>query len=202
MAHHELKLNSNAIDVAFSKSNSRFAVLMKDHFSVFLWPIKNKLVQPPVLESSHQLPEAPESRPRQIAFLNENEVYILRDNGPNNTQIECTALETRSTKIVHKSGESEQLYSIFTAVGHVGLWFSHTLHPGMIISYSSITSSSSHKSEITAWNESAAINIYWAKAVQIPDEKVCLNHSRLSRSFLTFIVPLNHLIPLRSAVCK
>lgn len=205
MAHHELKLNSNAIDVAFSKSNSRFAVLMKDHFSVFLWPIKNKLVQPPVLESSHQLPEAPESRPRQIAFLNENEVYILRDNGPNNTQIECTALETRSTKIVHKSGESEQLYSIFTAVGHVGLWFSHTLHPGMIISYSSITSSSSHKSEITAWNESAAINTYWAKAVQIPDEKYLLitlspsgalyaNKRLLAKNCTSFLVTPVHLL--------
>lgn len=172
MAHNELALDSNVIDVAFSKSGSRIAVLMRNRFSVFAWSLKNRPVPSPILESSYPLSDAPESRPRQIAFLNENEVYVLRDIGPNNTQIERTMLDTRSTNVVHQTVESELLYSIFPAVGHEELWFSHTLQPGMIISYSSAVPVSADSFEVADWAESPAVDTYWAKPVKISGDEV------------------------------
>lgn len=172
MAHSELELDSNIVDVAFSKSNARLAVLMKDRFSVFLWSTKNRPVPAPILESSYPLPEIPESRPRQISLLNENEVYILKDSGPNNTQIERTTLDTRVTNVVYQSKESEQLYSILPSVGHEELWFSHTLQPGEIISYASATPAAADELSTATWDESPAVDTYYAKAVRISDDEV------------------------------
>ena len=74
MAHNELALESNAIDVAFSKSGSRIAVLMNNKLSIYLWSLKSRPVPIPIIESSYPLSDDPASRPRQIAFLDENEV--------------------------------------------------------------------------------------------------------------------------------
>ena len=38
MAHNELSLDSNAIDVAFSKSGTRIAVLMNNSFAIYIGP--------------------------------------------------------------------------------------------------------------------------------------------------------------------
>ena len=172
MAHNELELDSNIIDVSFSKSNSRLAILMKDSFSVFRWSTKTRPVPLPILESTYPLPNGAESRPRQIAFLNENEVYILRDQRPNKARIERTILDKNLTDVTYESTEFEQLYSIFSTLGHEELYMSHTVHPGNTISYSSIAPSPAGGFEITAWDKSPTANTYWAGVVRISDEKV------------------------------
>ncbi|GMG26980.1 unnamed protein product [Aspergillus oryzae] len=139
MAHNELILDSNVIDVAFSKSGTRTAVLTKDCFSIFMWSLKTRPVAAPILESSYPLSDALDSRPRQLAFINENEVYILKSRGPNNANIERTTLETRTTKIAYQAGESEQLVSIFPSLNHEALWISHISQYGQPIAYSTIS---------------------------------------------------------------
>lgn len=182
MAHNELTMDSNIIDVSFSKSGTRIAVLMHDHFSVFLWSLKGWPVVAPILESSYPLSDAPESRPRQIAFLQENEVYILKNTGPDNTQVERTALETRLTKIAHQAANSDPLISIFPALDHEGLWFSHVTQRGKPISYSSITPQSHDEFAITSCTQSPKADTYWAEVVQISDDEVSrLNVSLPSR---------------------
>lgn len=172
MAHNELTLDSNAVDVAFSKSGTRIAVLMNDHFSVFLWSLKSRPVPVPILESSYPLSYENDSRPRQIAFINDNEVYILRSRGPNNTCIERTALETRGTKVAYETADSEQVFSIFANLGQETLWFSHSRQPGQPIAYSHITMPSSDGFQITPWTESPPVDTYWAKTVQVSDDEV------------------------------
>lgn len=172
MAHNELTLDSNAVDVAFSKSGTRIAVLMNDHFSVFLWSLKSRPVPVPILESSYPLSYEKDSRPRQIAFINDNEVYILRSRGPNNTCIERTALETRGTKVAYETADSEQVFSIFANLGQETLWFSHSRQPGQPIAYSHITMPSSDGFQITPWTESPPVDTYWAKTVQVSDDEV------------------------------
>lgn len=172
MAHNELGLDSNAIDVAFSKTGTRIAVLMHDRFCVFLWSLKTRPVPVPILESSYPLSDDKDSRPRQITFINDNEVYVLRSRGPNNTCIERTTLETRETKVVYESADSEQLVSMFASLGHEALWFSHTPKPGQSVAYSYLTMPSSDDSQITLWSESPAAETYWAKTAQISDDEV------------------------------
>jgi elongator complex protein 1 len=183
MAHNELTMDSNIIDVAFSKSGTRIAVLMNDHFSVFLWSLKGRPVVAPILESSYPLSDAPDSRPRQIAFLQENEVYILKNSGPDDTQIERTTLETRVTKIAHQAAASEHLFSIFPALDHESLWFSHVSQPGKLISYSSITPQSHDEFAVTSCTQSPKADTYWADVVPISDDEVSrLNVHCLRRS--------------------
>jgi elongator complex protein 1 len=172
MAHNELALDSNIVDVAFSKSGTRIAILMKDHFSVFLWSLKTRPVASPIFESSYPLSDASDSRPRQIAFINENEVYILKSNGPNNTTIERTALETRTTKIAYQAADSEQLVSLLPALNHEALWASHINKHGQPVSYFAVTMPSTYEFEAVPYTQSPSADTYWAKAVQLSEDEV------------------------------
>lgn len=172
MAHNELTLDSNVIDVAFSNSGTRIAVLMDDSFSVFLWSLKNRPVAVPILESSYPLSDARDSRPRQIAFLNDNAVYVLKDNGPNSSHIERTLLETRTTQVVYQATESEQLFSIFSGIGHQALWFSHARQPTLPNTYSSLSSSLTNDFDIVPWTECPKIETHCARAVSISEDEV------------------------------
>ncbi|OOF97813.1 hypothetical protein ASPCADRAFT_141486 [Aspergillus carbonarius ITEM 5010] len=205
MAHNELSLDSNIVDVAFSKSGTRIAILMKDCFSIFLWSLKSRPVVSPILESSYPLSETPNSRPRQIAFANEHEVYILKDNGPNNTNIERTALETRSTQIAYQAADSEQILSIFTSLGRDSLWLSHVKAPNQPISYSYISMPSSGEFQVVPWLESPTVDTYWAKAVQVSeDENVLVSLARsgalyankrlLAKNCTSFLVTQAHIL--------
>lgn len=202
MAHNELPMDSNIIDVAFSKSGTRIAVLMNDHFSVFLWSLKSRPVAAPILESSYPLSDAPDSRPRQIAFLQENEVYIHKNGGPGDTRIERTTLETRITKIAHQAADSEQLYSIFPALDHESLWFSHVSQPGKPISYSSITPQSHDEFAVTSCTQSPKADTYWADVVQISDDEVSRLNGPLTSAFLTLAAYFGDHDTVRGLVCK
>ncbi|KAL3481619.1 IKI3 family-domain-containing protein, partial [Aspergillus californicus] len=205
MAHNELGLDSNAIDVAFSKSGTRIAVLMDDHFSVYLWPLKSRPVPVPILESSYPLAEVPDSRPRQIAFINENEIFILKNRGPNNTCIERTTLETRETRVAYDAADSEQLMSIFTSLGHEALWFSHVPQHGQSITYSSIAMPSADETQVTPWDQSPTVDTYWAKTVRISDDEDVLislsrtgglfaNKTLLAKNCTSFLVTSSHVL--------
>lgn len=172
MAHNELPLDSNVIDVAFSTSGTRIAVLMEKSFSVFLWSLKSCPVPVPILESSYPLSDSPSRRPRQIAFINENEVYVLKDSGPNTDHIERTTLETRESRIVYRAADAEQISSIFPGIGHQALWFSHASQPGRPVTYSSIDSIPEEDINVAAWAESPNVDTRWARAVSISDDEV------------------------------
>lgn len=202
MGHNELTLDSNVIDVAFSKSGTRIAVLMNDCFSVFLWSLKTRPVVSPILESSYPLSDAPDSRPRQIAFLQENEVYLLKNNGPNNMQVERTALETRATKIAHHAADSEQLFSIFPALDHETLWFSHAAQPGKPVSYSSIAPRSLDEFEITSCTQSPKTDTYWAQVVPISDDEVLLLNVSFYFGLLTLAAYIGDYDKDRGFICK
>jgi elongator complex protein 1 len=201
MAHNELALESNAIDVAFSKSGTRIAVLMDNRFSIFLWSLKSRPVPGPILESSYPLSDDTASRPRQIAFLNDNEVYVLKDTGPRSSQIERTNLETRATELVYQAADSEQLASIFAGIGHQALWLSHTPQPTRPIIYSSIEVST-ESVDISPWAESPNVDSHWARAVSISDHEVRSCLFAIVNYLLTIIAGSYHDDKNRWFVCK
>ncbi|KAJ5938769.1 hypothetical protein N7466_001903 [Penicillium verhagenii] len=204
MAHNELKLDSNVIDVAFSKSGTRIAVLMESSFSIFLWSLKSRPVPMPILESSYPLSDAIDSRPRQIAFVDDNEVYVLKDSAPNTSHIEQTSLETRESRIVYQASDSEQLSSIFAGIGHRALWISHARQPGHAVTYSSIDLIEGD--EITTpWAEGPTIDTHWAGAVSISEtERILITMTRtgglyankrvLAKNCTSFLLTPSHLL--------
>ncbi|RHZ73514.1 hypothetical protein CDV55_109099 [Aspergillus turcosus] len=205
MAHNDVPVDSNIVDVAFSKSGTRIAVLMRDCFSIYMWSLKSRPVPSPILESSHPLPDTVDNRPRQIAFLNENEVYILRNSGPNSARIERTTLETRSTTTVYHATDSEQLLTIFTALRHEALWFSHARQPGRPIAYSILKAFSEDDVVVDSWDQSPAVDTHWARAVHLPDdERILISLSRtgalyansqlLAKNCTSFLVTQAHVL--------
>ncbi|GLI77620.1 putative elongator complex protein 1 [Penicillium ochrochloron] len=205
MAHNELQLDSNVIDVAFSKSGTRMAVLMDKRFSIFLWSLKSRPVPVPIMESSYPLPDSPYSRPRQIVFLNETEVYILKDSAPGISHIERTTLETRETQVSYQAKAFEELYSIFAGVGHSALWISHAQQPGLPASYSTIDFVTGGEVEATLWSESPTVETHWARAVSISDdERILITLTRtgtlyadkrvLAKNCTSFLVTPSHLL--------
>ncbi|OJK03766.1 hypothetical protein ASPACDRAFT_1863344 [Aspergillus aculeatus ATCC 16872] len=205
MAHNELTLDSNIIDVAFSKSGTRIAILENDRFSVFIWALKTRPVPVPILESSYPLSDTPNSRPRQIAFINETEVYVLKSSGPNNTCIERTTLKTRETKVAYQAADSEQIMSMFASLGHELLWFSHNLGPNHPITYSYISIPSPNQFEVMPWSQSPSAETYWAQAVQISEDETLLismtksgamyaNKTLLAKNCTSFLLTQAHIV--------
>ncbi|KAJ5665766.1 uncharacterized protein N7477_008214 [Penicillium maclennaniae] len=200
MAHNDLPLDSNIIDVAFSKSGARIAVLTEKSFSVFLWSLKSRPVPMPILESSYPLSDAPAMRPRQIAFVGETEVYVLKDSGPNTDHIERTTLETRESRVVYQSVEPEQISFIFAGIGHQSLWFAHASQHGRPVSYSSIGIIEGEQVNIAPWLEGPIVDTNWARAVSISEEERVLismtrtgtlyaNNRVLAKNCTSFLVP-------------
>jgi elongator complex protein 1 len=178
MAQCEVTLDSNIVDVSFSLSGSRIAVLTKSDFSVFTWSLKGRPVPCPVLESSHPLPEATGSRPRQILFLRENEVYILINRKPGQCQIQCTALTTLTTEIVYQTTPVEHIHSIFSSLGHEMLWLSHTHQPGNSISCSTIVPRSEDEFFTVGRSDGFTVDPFWAEAIQqANDDEVTFQQS-------------------------
>ncbi|KAJ5655438.1 hypothetical protein N7507_007388 [Penicillium longicatenatum] len=204
MAHNELKLDSNVVDVAFSKSGNRIAVLMQSSFAIFLWSLKSRPVPMPILESSYPLSDTADSRPRQIAFVDDNEVYVLKDIAPNTSHIEQTSLETRETRVVYQASDSEQLSSMFAGIGHRALWFSHARQPSHPVTYSSIELIEGGE-VVTPWVECPNVDTHWAKAVSISDtERILITMTRtgglyankrvLAKNCTSFLVTPSHLL--------
>ncbi len=82
MALHELALDQNAIDVAFSQSNTRLAVLHETSISVFDWDIESKVPKPPSLQFTIKTVLTPGTYNRQICFYGESDVLTLGSEHP------------------------------------------------------------------------------------------------------------------------
>jgi elongator complex protein 1 len=156
-------MDSNIIDASFSRSGSRIAVLTRTNFFVFSWSLKERPVPAPLLESSHPLSEASFSRPRQITFLQDNEIIVLNHVNPHQRQIERTKLETRITETIYCATTNVQLYSIFPNITHDTLWLASRSNRGPTI-YSTVAINESNNLQVTTWNDGPAVETHWAEA--------------------------------------
>lgn len=172
MAHNELAVESNIIDVAFSKSGAKIAILMRDSISIYSWQVKRRPVASPHLEITFPMLEPLRFRPTQIAFLGEENVFVLRNSRAGQGHIEITNLETTSTAVFYEAAETEQLLSIFTDTGHERIWFSHALQTRLPVKYSSIERLSGVDFQINAWEDGPEVDTFWATAVRNSEDKV------------------------------
>lgn len=170
MAHCEINVDSNIVDVAFSHSGARIAVLTTDSFSIFSWSMKTRPVPSPLLESSHPLPQTPNSRPRQIAFLHDSEVFVLIHNGPD-CRIERMRLDTRESSVPYVISAEEQIQSIFPNIQHDKLWISKSsLKPkGTTYLQGGLHA---EELEISAFDTAPTVEAQWASSTCISDDQV------------------------------
>ncbi|KAH8697212.1 putative killer toxin sensitivity protein [Talaromyces proteolyticus] len=205
MAYCEINVDSNIVDVAFSRSGARIAVLTNNNFSIFAWPVKSKPIPAPLLESSYPLSEASGFRPRQIAFLGERDVYILSHHGPFDRCIERTTLETRETTVSYLASEEEHIHSIFSSLERDKLWFSKSSNKSRVMSYSKVMPENGHVLEITPFDDIPTVDTYWAASSSISGDQEILvsltrtgalyaNHRLLAKNCTSFITSPAHII--------
>lgn len=171
MAHCEVNVDSNIVDVAFSHSGARIAILTQDSLSVFAWSVKTRPLPAPLLESSHPLSQTPGYLPRQVAFLGESEVYVLSHFGPSECRIERTMLETRETTLAYTTSEGERIHSIFSNLEHDSLWFSKSSETSRATTYSNLTLVDGNSLEMP-FEKSPSVDTHWASSIRISGDQV------------------------------
>ncbi|ODH23951.1 hypothetical protein ACO22_05347 [Paracoccidioides brasiliensis] len=204
MAAYDISLESNAIDVAFSKSSSQFAVLTMTGIYLYAWNLKAVPTADPELKAIYPLLNA-SSRPRRIAFLEENELYVLNQRGYSQQDIEKTLVNMQETTTVYQSKDANMLSSIFPNTLQNSLWIcqeGRTRKPGLYFKLSS-EGPSGLLEEIL--HESPTQETCWANAIQLPDGQDILlsisksgalyaNKRLLAKNCTSFIITRAHLI--------
>jgi elongator complex protein 1 len=172
MAHCEISVDSNIVDIAFSRAGTRIAVLTTDNFFIFSWSLKSKPVPTPVLESSYPLPQDSNSRPRQIAFLGDNEVFVIIHHDPFDRRIERTRLDTRETTVSYTASAEEHIQNIFLSIKHEKLWVSKSSEKAKGTTYLAGVPSP-EKLELSPFDHAPLLDTHWAASTGISDDQVC-----------------------------
>ncbi|EGC42114.1 elongator complex protein [Histoplasma capsulatum var. duboisii H88] len=204
MAACDIPLESNAVDIAFSKSSAQFAVLTMGGIYLYNWDIKAvPLADPefqafcPILTSS--------SRPRRIAFLEENEVYVLTQHGCSQGNIERTDIDSKKTTTIYQSNNSSILSSIFPNVQQNSLWICQRGQNSKAGSYIKLSSGGANGPLTEIPHESPGQDTCWANATELPDGEGILfslsksgalyaNKRLIAKSCTSFIITGAHLI--------
>ncbi|KAI5289157.1 hypothetical protein KEM54_004314 [Ascosphaera aggregata] len=122
MAGHEVELDENAIDVAFSRSGRQFAVLTKSGISVYTWSLNKRPTPEPKLSCSFAFDEKLTRRLR-LAFLAESHVICVGQSPELGTELRKINLETKETSIELQPADVARISSLFPDIDHHSIWF-------------------------------------------------------------------------------
>lgn len=160
----EISLDFNAIDVAFSKSGSKIAVLTSDGVTLYSWELKT--ISSLNLKLENVLPFSQSSeRGRQIAFLGESDLYILKQRDFSIGEIEKVDLVSGERTPVFEPMNEERLSSIFSSIGQDALWISQGICQKKGLLYSVLSIDNGIPS-VNPWVESPGQETSWALATQ------------------------------------
>ncbi|KAK2875378.1 hypothetical protein FQN49_001649 [Arthroderma sp. PD_2] len=203
MALCELSHYSNIKDVAFSKTSAKMALLTETEFAIYSWDLKSTSLLEAKLCSSHPISQS--RRPRQIAFLGEDDVYVVTQDEFGGEAVEWTGLQTSETKPVFLSEETVHISSIFPDFAQEKLWIAQIVQNQKARSYSFVRSNGVEGSSVAAWHDSPANDTSWARAIQLPGgDDILFSLSRsgalyankrlLAKSVTSFLLTAAHLI--------
>lgn len=167
----EISLDSNAIDVAFSKSGTRMAVLTLDGVFLYTWELKNVSSLNLKLENAFPFTQSSE-RGRQIAFLGDTDVYVLRQRDFSQGEIERIDVTSAEKFPVFEPTDMERISYIFSDLGQEVLWLAQGTKQKKGLSYSVLSTDSSGLPSVTPWAESPGQETSWALATQLANGNV------------------------------
>ncbi|KAM5455745.1 putative elongator complex protein 1 [Microsporum audouinii] len=202
MALCELSHDSNVIDVAFSRTSTKMAILSAASFAIYSWNLQSTSPLEATLCSSHAIPQS--RRPRNIAFLGENDIYVVTQDEFGGEVIEWTDLQTNDTKVVFLPEETVHISSIFEDSEQEKLWIAQISQNKKARSYSFIRNRAEGSSAVS-WHDSPATDTSWARAIQLPSGDDILftlsrsgvlyaNKRLLAKSVTSFLLTSAHLI--------
>ncbi|EGD93877.1 IKI3 family protein [Trichophyton tonsurans CBS 112818] len=203
MALCELAHDSNIIDVAFSKTSAKIAILSATSFTIYTWNLKSTSPLEATLCSSHAI--SPSRRPRLIAFLGEDDIYVVTQDEFGGEVVEWTGLQSNASKPVFLPEEGVHISSIFPDSEQEKLWIAHISSSKRIRSYSFIRNNGAEDSSVVPWQDGPATDTSWARAIQVPNGDDILftlsrsgalyaNKRLLAKSVTSFLLTSAHLI--------
>ncbi|KAL1960232.1 hypothetical protein VTO42DRAFT_8775 [Malbranchea cinnamomea] len=200
----DIVLDFNAIDVAFSKSSSRIAVLTSNGVSVHSWDLRT--VDSLNLKQENFFPFSRSSeRARQICFLGETDVYVLKQRDFASGDIERIDLVTGKSVSVFQSNDTGHLAAMFSNLEQNVLWLSQRFRQRKELSYSILAYEGTGAPSVTPWVECPAQDTCWALATQLYNgEHILFSLSRsgalyankrlLTKSCTSFMLTAAHVI--------
>lgn len=183
MAACDVSLESNAVDVVFSKSSTQFAVLTMTGIYLYGWDLKALPVADPELKASYPILNA-SSRPRRITFLEEREIYVLSQHGYSQENIQKTDINTKETTTVYQSKDSSMLSSLFSNLQQNSLWICQEGRNRKAGSYLKLSPGgpSGFLAEIPY--ESPGQETSWAHATELSDGEVSRSMKKMNSCFV------------------
>lgn len=114
---HELIVESNIRDVAFSSNGREIGVLCDNAFYLFQYLAKTKPPSPPTLQATVPLDTTENRIPRQLTLGNEGEAIILYDIANENPKASLLEFIRKATthSTQHSSPDIKNLFSNFDA---------------------------------------------------------------------------------------
>ncbi|KAK2749590.1 hypothetical protein FQN57_005812 [Myotisia sp. PD_48] len=164
MALCEISLESNIVDVAFSMSGDKIAILAADGLSIYTWDLNSTSGPEPQFQTFYPLDT---QRSRQVAFLNEDEVYILSQTYFGGEKIERINLQTEVTDIIFVPKETDHISAIFSDFEQKELWVSQITRKQRARSYLYLSVVDSGAASIVPWHDSPSNDTSWASAVEL-----------------------------------
>lgn len=167
----EISLDFNAADVAFSKSGKKIAVLTSDGVSLYSWELKTASSLNLRLENAFPFSQSSE-RGRQIAFLGETDVYVLKQRDFSQGEIERIDVPSGEKVPVFEPTGMERISYLFSNLGQDALWIAQGTRQKKGLSYSVLSTDSSGFPSVTPWVESPGQETSWALATQLSNGSV------------------------------
>lgn len=204
MALCELGLDHNAIDVAYSKSGTRIAVLTAEGIIIYSWQLKTLPPPEPKLESLFPFSETP-GRPTHIVAVGEDDVYVLMQSGTSHSEIRKINLETKESTIVLTATESDRFSFIFPSLEQNTLWIARAVRGQKQLSYFYISNENNSSAAPAPWPECPAQETSWASATASTEKGVSyICYRNLKHFILTYFAAAHSLFAfaIRLPLCQ
>lgn len=171
MALHEISIDYNIVDVAFSKSGTKIAILTTRGFALYTWTLKNTPAPEAKLSFFHSFSQ-PACRPRQIAFIAEDDIYVLMHDDFGQEKVERIDYQTKEETVAFVPEISCHISSIFPDLELNALWIAQIVQHQKARSYSFISEDTTGIASAIPWPESPGNETSWASPVKLANEAV------------------------------
>ena len=170
MALYEISLDYNVVDVAFSTSGANIAVLTTSGFALYTWELRGSALEPK-FGFFHSFSQ-PTERARQIAFLDEDDVYVLKQNEFGQDKIDRINVSTKEENTVFVPEMFDCISSIFSDLRQSTLWIAMNAHNSKARSYFYISNESPESPSVIPWADSPTNDTCWANVIKLKDGNV------------------------------
>lgn len=174
MSLYEISLDYNIVDVAFSKSGTNKAVLTTSGFALYTWELKRGVAQEPQFAFFHSFSQ-PTERARQISFLSEDDVYVLKQNEFGQDKINRINISTKEEETIFVPEMLDCISAIFPDLRQGALWIAMNAHNSKARSYFYISNEVPESPSVVPWSDSPTSDTIWAHAIKLKDGNVSLS---------------------------